>query len=510
MSTGLEQTFLHFPGIGARTEQRLWDAGVENWEALRARLSSGSSPFVAPSRRRGANEETTFKGTHATAWLRACDESIRALQRRNLRYFVDLLPPAEHLRVVRNRLEQALYLDIETTGLSPYHSGVTVIGALFENTFHQWVWPQKIDGLARLLKAAPLVVTYNGRRFDVPFLQQHMPALPEPRAHVDLRYIAARLGISGGQKAVEEHLKLRRPREVDGLDGADAVALWCDAVYGNPRSLDQLLHYNRADCEQLKRITEVLLGKRSLRAAHSATGHVPATYQALRRAWRRERPTLAALLDKLPGRRKTSPRVVGIDLRGNPRNPTGWALCDGSTVSATELRSDEEIIRRTLHEQPDLISIDAPLALPRGRRSPYDDSPCRKEGGIVRDAERILWSRGIGVYPALIPHMQGLTARGIRLAETFRSAGIEVIESYPGAAQDILGIPRKQRGLELLRGGLEEFGFRLTGELSHDELDAVTSALVGFFYLADQHEGLGAEDECFLIVPRWTATKSWT
>jgi predicted nuclease with RNAse H fold len=443
------------------------------------------------------------------AWIRACDDSSSALSRRDLGYFVDLLPPSQHLRVLRNRLDEALYLDIETTGLSPYHCGVTVIGALFKGVFHQWVWPQALDGLWRLLSEAELVVTYNGRRFDVPFLQHHMAMLPMPRAHVDLRYVASHLGITGGQKAVEEHLKLRRPKAVDGLDGFDAVVLWCDAVYGRERSLRRLLAYNRADCEQLKRIAASLLETSGSRRMKTAIGHKAATHSTLRRAWTEQRPTLTRLLDELPSSWSRTPRVVGIDLRGNPRNPTGWVLCEGSKLTHCEVKDDQEIFSLTMNADPDLISIDAPLALPRGRKSAFDDSPCRRTGGIVRDAERILWSRGIGVYPALIPHMQGLTARGIQLASDFREEGLAVIESYPGAAQDILGIPRKKRDLSMLRKGLAEFGFKLSGQESHDELDAITSALVGYFYLADQCEGLGAEDECYLMVPRWTATKSW-
>ena len=46
--------------------------------------------------------------------------------------------------------------------------------------------------------------------------------------------------------------------------------------------------------------------------------------------------------------------------------------------------------------------------------------------------------------------MRMLTERGIHLAARFRALGIPVIESYPGAAQDIMRIPRKRAGLEYL------------------------------------------------------------
>jgi predicted nuclease with RNAse H fold len=161
-----------------------------------------------------------------------------------------------------------------------------------------------------------------------------------------------------------------------------------------------------------------------------------------------------------------------------------------------------------LAEEPDLISIDAPLSLPRGRVSVSDDSPCHAEGGIVRDAERILWSRGIRVYPALIRQMQGLTSRGIQLAKKFREYGIPVIESYPGAAQDVLNIPRKKLDEDLLARGLRQFGYQFSGRKSHDELDAITSALVGHFYLANKYEALGADDEGYMINPS-SHSMSW-
>ena len=132
----------------------------------------------------------------------------------------------------------------------------------------------------------------------------------------------------------------------------------------------------------------------------------------------------------------------------------------------------------------------------------------------MRDAERILWARGIRVYPALIRQMQGLTKRGIELTEKLEGHGIPVIESYPGAAQDILNIPRKRLDETLLLRGLRQFGYQITGKKCHDELDAITSALVGHFYLADQYEAIGADDEGDMIIPRsamaWPSGRSFS
>ena len=86
-----------------------------------------------------------------------------------------------------------------------------------------------------------------------------------------------------------------------------------------------------------------------------------------------------------------------------------------------------------------------------------------------------------------------------------REAGCKVIESYPGAAQDILGIPRKKASLQELKWGLSRAGITgdyVTANVTHDEVDAITSALVGLFYLANDYIALGTSAENYLIVPR--------
>jgi predicted nuclease with RNAse H fold len=112
--------------------------------------------------------------------------------------------------------------------------------------------------------------------------------------------------------------------------------------------------------------------------------------------------------------------------------------------------------------------------------------------------------RGVKSYPCLIPSMQRLTLRGIYLGNEFRMLGCTVIESYPGAAQDILGIPRKRKSMEYLIKGLQSFGIKGVYDrkgITHDEIDAITAALVGYFYLAGKYERLGNEKEGYLIIP---------
>ena len=80
-----------------------------------------------------------------------------------------------------------------------------------------------------------------------------------------------------------------------------------------------------------------------------------------------------------------------------------------------------------------------------------------------------------------------------------------MIESYPGAAQDILGFPRKRINLDNLRVDLLNTGIipsTETENVSHHEIDALTSALVGFFFLAGKFEAVGSNNqEGYLIIP---------
>ena len=514
----IENTFLHLPGVGKMTERRLWKAGFRTWDDLWNVLHAGESVHGLFARSRQKELFSLSEGDpsdpRAVLWLDCLDQSRASLPAKNYRYFLELLRPSDHWRLLGTLLDEALYLDIETTGLSSELHYITVVGALYGGKFYQWTWPEPLDDLAALVHLAPLVVTFNGKRFDLPFLRAKAPVVPAPNAHIDLLYIARAAGFKGGQKLLEQELGLARDDDIRAIDGAEAVACWCSGLYGDRRSYSQLLRYNRADvemmpviaarlCEKLNRDDQGMPpGALSQPAQRSRRGRKPLPYASLQAAWMERRPGLHLLAPRLKARFGREPIVVGVDLRAKSHNPTGMAVCEGSKTETKVLYGDAEILEYTLAAKPDLVSIDAPLFLPRGRVSVSDDSPCRKKGGIVRDAERILWSRGIRVYPALIRQMQGLTQRGIELTRKLESRGIPVIESYPGAAQDILNIPRKRLDETLLDRGLRQFGYDFHGAKTHDELDAITSALVGQFYLADQYEGIGADDEGYMIIPR--------
>ncbi len=173
---------------------------------------------------------------------------------------------------------------------------------------------------------------------------------------------------------------------------------------------------------------------------------------------------------------------------------------DDLVCRTTVLHADDEIIRAVTSAMPNIVSIDAPLFLPRGRPSLDVRGPPH-----FRECDKELLRMKIKFFPISLGPMRKLTARGMRLRAIFEERGLRVIESFPGAIQDLLGMPRKQRGLEKLREALIEYGIRgevSKEEITDDELDAITSAIVGKLYLDGNYRAIGDPDEGLMILPQ--------
>lgn len=187
--------------------------------------------------------------------------------------------------------------------------------------------------------------------------------------------------------------------------------------------------------------------------------------------------------------------VLGIDLAGSPRRPTGVCLLRGLRAHTRVAFSDEDILNRVRQARPDLVPIDAPLSLPKGRRTIHDRS-----GEHFRDCDRELRRCGIRFFPVTLGPMRMLTERGLALNAKIRAMGYRAIECYPGAAQDVWGIPRQHQNRKELLTGLKRLGVRgVTEAVTSDELDAVTAALVGRWFLLGRGEMLGGADG--IVIP---------
>ena len=229
----LKQTFRHIQGIGEKTERRLWRAGVTCWEYLLDHPTLGSLPPWL-------QDESCFE----------LERSLIALEKRDAQYFLTKLPHQLHWRLYPEFSERVAYLDIETTGLGAQEAMVTVIGLYDGERPQVYVHGRNLEQFVTDIDAFTLLVTYNGKQFDLPFLRAKL-GIPLNQAHIDLRYPLAALGYKGGLKKIEQLMGLERPGLVSRLDGWCAVVLWRYHERGESGALETLLHYNLEDVVHL-------------------------------------------------------------------------------------------------------------------------------------------------------------------------------------------------------------------------------------------------------------------
>ncbi|WP_418284797.1 ribonuclease H-like domain-containing protein [Halorubrum sp. DTA46] len=236
----IENSFIPVEGVGESTERRLWAAGVTTWESF--------DPAVDV---RGVGSTTADRIESFIA------EALTHLDDGDSAYFDRTFPSGERWRLYENFRAETCFFDIETTGLDEHRDRVTTV------SFHR-------DGETTTLVAgddltaervreqfadASLLASFNGARFDVPFLETSL-GIDVDTPHLDLMYPCKRIGLSGGLKPIEKQLGIDRDRP--DLSGRDAVRLWHEYERGDEAALDTLVSYNREDTENLRTLADVV------------------------------------------------------------------------------------------------------------------------------------------------------------------------------------------------------------------------------------------------------------
>jgi len=226
----IENSFIPVDGVGEQTERTLWESGATRWAAFDESLV-------------GARRGERIREFIDTAGDRL-DDGDAAFFRRTF-------PDGAHWRCYENFRETACFLDIETTGLDQHRDDVTVVGLHSPGETTVLVDGRDLtaDRLQRRLDEAKLLVTFNGKRFDVPFLESAF-GVDVDVPHVDLLYPCRRLDLTGGLKAIESEVGIDRDRP--DLSGRDAVRLWHEYERGDDDALETLVSYNRDDTENLR------------------------------------------------------------------------------------------------------------------------------------------------------------------------------------------------------------------------------------------------------------------
>ncbi|EMA45276.1 ribonuclease H-like domain-containing protein [Halococcus saccharolyticus] len=232
----IENSFIPVHGVGEATERRLWNDGVTHWDAF-----DGSSVGATTERRIQEFIET------ARDRLDAGDAA----------FFDEAFPSSSRWRLYENFRDATCFFDIETTGLDARHSDVTTVSFHRAGETTTLVRGEDLTraAVAEQLTDASLLVTFNGKRFDVPFLEQSFD-LDIDRPHVDLMYPCRQLDLTGGLKAIERTVGIDRDRP--DLSGRDAVRLWHQYERGDQQALSTLVSYNRADTANLVSLMDIV------------------------------------------------------------------------------------------------------------------------------------------------------------------------------------------------------------------------------------------------------------
>ena len=240
----LQNSFIHIPGIGESTERKLWERGILTWDDFR--FNSGNCGLV--------NKKRDHFQRHLSL-------SIDAIKNADHGYFNKCFPNREKWRLYDAFKNQAVYLDIETSGLSPFFDEITVIGISNGKEEKAFVQGKNLELFPREISKYKMIITFNGTRFDIPFIQEAMGIRFE-QIHIDLMYPLKRLGFSGGLKIIERSIGISRPDDIRNVDGLEAVYLWYDYKNrGNEKSLEKLVKYNLEDVRNLRNLMEVTYKK---------------------------------------------------------------------------------------------------------------------------------------------------------------------------------------------------------------------------------------------------------
>lgn len=229
----LQATFSAFKGLSPQSEITLWQRGIFSWKE-----------FMASSQRIPLSQEKT------KSIEKQIDEAQAALCADQFDWFINRLTAAHFPRIYPHCHNGIRYIDIETTGCSPA-SEITTIAVYDGVSLHLFTKGINLHCFPEVLSGAKILVTFNGARFDLPFLRRRF-GLNLMLPHIDLLKVGRAYGYTGGLKACEKKMGIDRG-ELDGTDGKDAVELWRSySEKGNKNGLKKLLAYNSMDVLSLE------------------------------------------------------------------------------------------------------------------------------------------------------------------------------------------------------------------------------------------------------------------
>jgi uncharacterized protein YprB with RNaseH-like and TPR domain len=229
----LQNTFLHIPGIGIKSEQALWGKGIRSWKDFLAAEDIGSS------KKKTERMKDLIK------------ESQEQLQRGNVHYFADWLPHNQYWRFFPEFRDKTAYLDGFATDLDPWMHPIPVITIFDGKDITSYVRGKNLDDILEDIRKYSLIVTHSGTRIAFPFIAMNL-GLVIKQVHIDLQYILPKLGYKGGLLGAEKAVGIHR-KELSGLDGYGGLLLWEEyRDKKNEKALESLRAMNAYDAVSLE------------------------------------------------------------------------------------------------------------------------------------------------------------------------------------------------------------------------------------------------------------------
>lgn len=235
----LNNTYIHIPGVGKKLEQKIWAQGINTWEEFLENQHRISLPAARKAR-----------------ICEAIKVSSEHLAAKNCCFFSQCLPSAEHWRAYPLFSDSMAFVDIETTGFSQRRDKITIIGIYNGKEAKTYIKDVNLEEVVNEFLKYKLLVSFNGARFDLPFIKSEFPEIEFKQLHIDLLYPLKRIGYSGGLKSIEKSLGIARDADTRDISGFDAILLWRQYLRGDQEALEKLIKYNKQDIVNLKTIIE--------------------------------------------------------------------------------------------------------------------------------------------------------------------------------------------------------------------------------------------------------------
>ena len=234
----LTRSLCCFKGISVDAESRLWRDGCLSWRHLKQ------------------HAERHFSLKKAEALTAQLPFYEKALESCLVDFFVGNLPCGYKLRIFPEFHEHLAFIDIETTGLDR-RDNITVIGLWHRGKITTFVRGRNLSDFIQAWKSLSLLLTFNGSRFDIPFIMRTFGFTVHP-PHIDLFCESQIHGLKGGLKTIERELGFTRTLEESG-NGKEAVQLWHRYTTENDdKALEKLIAYNNRDVLSLLALTRHL------------------------------------------------------------------------------------------------------------------------------------------------------------------------------------------------------------------------------------------------------------